>query len=121
MSQHTALSAERWAAFSLDQKVLMIGNEMHRASRLMVPADRAGLERAYERSLRLVDLTVETEPGHGLRRELLRWRDLLAELYLTPSDAARHRELLRALLRLTAVAARQIPLLGLQPEPRARS
>lgn len=30
MTQHASLSPERWAAFSLDQQILMIGNEMNR-------------------------------------------------------------------------------------------
>src|SRR3989449_11634574 len=40
MNQHAGLSPERWAAFSLDQQVLMIANEMNRAAKLMAPADR---------------------------------------------------------------------------------
>jgi hypothetical protein len=74
MTQHASLSPERWAAFSRDQQILMIGNEMNRATRLIRLADRPGLLLAYERVLRLVDLTVEVQPGYGLRRELLRWR-----------------------------------------------
>jgi hypothetical protein len=35
MSQHSSLSPERWAGFSLDQQILMIGNEMNRAKRLI--------------------------------------------------------------------------------------
>ena len=46
----------------------------------------------------------------SLRRELLRWRDLIAELYVrSDSDLEAHRTALRALLLLSPVAARQIP------------
>jgi len=112
--QHSSLTPERWSAFSLDQQILMIGNEMNRAVRLMKPQDRASLALSYERVLRLVDLTVEVQPRPALRRELLRWRDLVAELYVSEaSDAAAHRDAFRALLLLTPEAAQQIPLLAL--------
>jgi hypothetical protein len=110
MSQHASLSPERWGAFSLDQQVLMIGNEMNRASRWMRSEDRPHLQLSYERVLRLVDLTVEVNSRPTLRRELLRWRDLIAELYVGPeSDAAAHKAAFRTLLQFTPVAAQQIP------------
>ena len=112
MSQHASLSPERWSAFSLDQQILMIGNEMNRASRWMRPEDRSHLELCYERVLRLVDLTVEVNSRPTLRRELLRWRDLIAELYVRyEPDSAAHADAFRALLHFTPVAAQQIPLL----------
>jgi hypothetical protein len=111
MSQHTSLSPERWSSFTLDQQILMIGNEMNRASRLIKRGERPGLLLAYERVLRLVDLTVEVQLRLNLRRELLRWRDLIAELYIGPDlDSAQHAAAFRALLQLTPAAARQIPL-----------
>jgi hypothetical protein len=51
MTQHASLSPERWSAFSLDQQILMIGNEMNRAARLVRPPDRASLALAYERPI----------------------------------------------------------------------
>ncbi|HVT16732.1 MAG TPA: hypothetical protein VHQ90_11215 [Thermoanaerobaculia bacterium] len=110
MTQHASLSPGRWSAFSLDQQILMIGNEMNRAMRLLRPADRASLLLAYERVLRLVDLTVEVQTRPALRRELLRWRDLIAELYTRPEpDPAAHAVAFRTLLLFTPEAARQIP------------
>ncbi|HZF08485.1 MAG TPA: hypothetical protein VFE33_06820 [Thermoanaerobaculia bacterium] len=110
MTQHASLTPERWSAFSLDQQILMIGNEMNRASRLLQPKDRASLALAYERVLRLLDLTVEVQRRPTLRRELLRWRDLIAELYIRPeADPAGHTAAFRSLLLFTPEAARQIP------------
>jgi hypothetical protein len=110
VTQHSSLSPERWSAFGLDQQILMIGNEMNRAKRFVRPEDRASLALAYERVLRLVDLTVEVHARSTLRRELLRWRDLIAELYLCPEhDPAGHAAAFRTLLLFTPEAARQIP------------
>jgi len=110
MTQHASLSPERWASFSRDQQILMIGNEMSRATRLLRLADRPGLVLCYERVLRLVELTIEVQTGHGLRRELLRWRDLVAEMFLRQEpEPEEHFAAFRALLQLTPASARQIP------------
>jgi hypothetical protein len=114
--QHAALSIERWSKIPLEQQILMIANEMNRASKLLGPEDRGRLAGSYERVLRLVDLTIETRERRGLRRELLRWRDLVAALYRSPdSDPALHRDAFRCLLQLNPTAARQIPFL--LPDP----
>ena len=111
MPQHTSLSPERWSAFTIDQQVLMIGNEMNRAAKLMGPADRERLRSSYERVLQLTDLTIRVQARRGLRRELLRWRDLVAQLYVqAESDPAGHTAAFRCLLRFTPEASRQIPL-----------
>jgi hypothetical protein len=110
MTQHASLSPERWAQFSLDQQILMIGNEMNRGKGLLKMRDLVGLRLSYERVLRLVDLTVEVQNRSSLRRELLRWRDLIALLYISPEPSAEdHRDAFRCLLLFTPVAAQQIP------------
>jgi hypothetical protein len=110
MTQHSSLTTERWSAFTLDQQILMIGNEMNRAKRSAERGDTMALKGSYERVLRLVDLTVQVQKRYGLRRELLRWRDLVAEMYLQPEpDPAQHAAIFRILLQLTPEAARQIP------------
>lgn len=112
MSQHTGLTAERWARFDLDQQVLMIANEMHRTSRILADEDPAARRRGYERVLRLTDLTIRSRPRPALSRELLRWRDLVAELYVADDAAAdRHTGALRALLQLRPASASQVALL----------
>ncbi|HSD66616.1 MAG TPA: hypothetical protein VLF95_07935, partial [Vicinamibacteria bacterium] len=88
----------------------MIANEMNRSSKLFGPEDRGRLRNAYERILRLADLTVEVQTSRSLRRELLRWREMAGGLYLEPDPEA-HRQLFRALLLLTPASAKQVPLL----------
>lgn len=112
MAQHSSLTEERWSEFTLDQQVLMIANEMNRASKLMEPRDRPRLLNCYERVLRLVDLTVRVHRRPGLWRELLRWRDLIAELYIaSASNPEAHTGAFRCLLQMTPTAYQQLPLL----------
>ena len=111
-AQHASLTVERWRQFSLDQQILMIGNEMNRAGQLTLAGDEQRRRRAYERILNLVDLTVQANPVRGLRRELLRWRDLAAELYLADTpEPERHRATFKCLLLFRPESAKQIPLL----------
>ena len=107
---HSSLSSERWSSFSLDQQILMIGNEMNRAAKLMRAEDRSRLRNCYERILQLTDLTITLHCRKGLRRELLRWRDLVAVLYISEEPSPEdHTEAFRHLLYLTPEASRQIP------------
>jgi hypothetical protein len=88
---------------------MMIANEMHRGSRLQ---DAASLRRCYERILRLTDLTAQAADRLPFRRELLRWRSQVALLYLDPGRKTKdHAPLLRCLLLMSPVCARQRPYL----------
>jgi len=91
----------------------MIANEMNRISKALSSGRVDGCRRGYERVLRLTDLTAGGPLRPSLRRELLRWRDLPAELYSQePPDAPAHKAALRALLRLTPTSAKQVALLA---------
>ena len=117
--QHGGLTARRWSSFSFDQQILMIGNEMNRAGKLMAPAAASPLLASYERVLALVDMTIQVQERPGRRRELLRWRDLIASLAIagTPEPLA-HAAAFRCLLRFTPTASAQIPLvLASRPAP----
>ena len=122
-SQHASLTAERWARFPFDQQVLMIGNEMNRASKLLDSSDGRSLRACYERVLALVDLTVQIQNRPARRRELLRWRDLAAVLLIAERpDPEAHAAAFRSLLRFTPASYAQIPfVLGRSTVPSDRT
>lgn len=109
--QHAGLSLERWQRFSLDQQLLMIANEMSRASKSLELGEIESLRASYERALRLIELTASGAMRITFRRELLRWRGLLAELYLAPGNAGQHEAALATLLLFTSATAAQRPFL----------
>jgi hypothetical protein len=114
VTQHASLTVDRWRSFTFAQQVLMVANEMQRATSAMTPDRRQSLRNGYERILRLVDLTVACADRRPRRRELLLWRDLIAQLYLAPEpDPAAHAQAFRCLLRFTPESARQIPFVTL--------
>jgi len=114
VTNHADLGPERWSRFTVDQQILMIGNEMNRASKFMAAEDRERRSACYERALQLADLTIELDPGSSLGRELRLWRGVVAELHSSDTaDPGTHRTAFKVLLRLTPVAAEQVGYLGL--------
>lgn len=111
-AQHAGLSPERWREFAFSRRVVMIANELHRASKWRGGEDAARRTAALERALALTDLTIAVEPRSGALKELLRFRDCLAEVYLGLPSAASDRVLLRVLLRFDVEASRQIPFVA---------
>ena len=112
MTQHAELTAERWSRFGLGRQILQIGVEMQRAIDSLRPDRIESLHLSYERALRLVDLTVEVHSVRNLRRELLRFRDVIAELYLKDEpDPRTHSIALRCLLWLHPLSAEQVQFL----------
>ncbi len=58
------------------------------------------------------DLTIQVNQRFALRRKLLRWRDVIAEVYFAEEVTAQaHDAAFRCLLRFTPVASQQIPYL----------
>jgi hypothetical protein len=110
--QHRGLSAERWLQYPFSTQVLMIANEMNRASALLAGSALPQARGCYERVLQLTDLTVAAAATSARRRELLRWRDLVAAEFISPSpDLDAHRRAFRALLLMTPESAKQVSLL----------
>jgi hypothetical protein len=108
--QRAGLSAARWAEFDFTQQILMIANELHRATKLVSEADRQRRRSSLERVYALVDLTLAASSSPSRRRELLRWREMLGDSYLDVTVSPKgDRALLRTLLQLSPTAAGQIP------------
>ena len=108
MPQHEGLTLERWRRYPAAHQVIMVANELHRAMSLTRTDDTLRRQNAFERALALTDLTIAAQSGRSLRRELLRFRDLLAAFYLEPSPSTSDQAaLLRALLLLTPESALQ--------------
>lgn len=102
---HRGLTLERWQALPLERRLLNIASELSRAKNAMKLSDTAEASRSFERTLELVDMTVESlmhESSQGLVRELLRFREMIAGFYIAPQK--NHQEFLslfRCFLDLT--------------------
>lgn len=108
---HKNLTVEKWRGFAEEQQVIMILNEVQRVIfglKNNVPWET--LQESMERALELVDLTVEVQEKSSFRKELLRWRGLLAEMYIKKNPILKVADTLyRSLLLLNAKACRMLP------------
>lgn len=82
---HIHLTLEKWFSYPKGQQILMIGNELNRAANWIKKRQNLETDMCYERAFELIDLTVEDSKWKGHLRELLRLREILAELYLQKS------------------------------------
>ncbi len=97
LKQHAGLTTEKWAAYSKTQQVLMISNELNRSLSCLKKNYVSDAEKCYERAMELTDLTVEDIRWSGRLKELLRFREVLSELYLS-KNADLNRDCLSVLL-----------------------
>lgn len=69
--------------FSIDQQLLLVGNELHRARNLQT--DLNEFRNSLERALEILDLITDSTRSlsRSLRRELRRFRAQIARTYLT--------------------------------------
>ena len=80
---HRGLAEGRWFTLSLIEQLANVGSEVERASRWYQLGDRERFERAFDRMLELLDLTI-ADPRwrrRGALKELLRVRELLCDLF----------------------------------------
>ena len=78
---HPELAAGRWFRLSLVEQLANVGSEVERAMRWREKRNAEYGERAFERALELLDLTIADEK-HRLRlKELTRLREALADYF----------------------------------------
>ena len=88
---HNSLE-HRFSSFPIHQQILMVCNELNRATNLR--DDSVEYKRCLERSLELLDYFIADKKSH-LLRESLRIRDFIAEAYIsTPKNTRKIQSIL---------------------------
>ena len=96
---HKHLTHERWIRFPIHQQILMIGSEFARAKSLLGKSVFSPVKGCFERAFELLDLCANDPQWSGKRKERLRFREILGELYLSPEpDLRQCVEMYRVLL-----------------------
>ena len=80
---HKELGDGRWFTFSIYEQLGNVGSEFERAARAFERGDLERFEKAFERMLELLDLTVEDPKWrtHHRLRELLRLREEVCDVF----------------------------------------
>ena len=79
--QHQELAAGRWVRLSLVEQLANVGSEVERAIRWRGKGNAAYGQRAFERALELLDLTIADEKNRLRLKELTRLREALADYF----------------------------------------
>lgn len=79
--QHKDLSAGRWSQKSFLEQMANIGSEVERALNWQTKNNRPYCQRASERALELVELTLNAVTTFSRRRELARLREALVDYF----------------------------------------
>jgi hypothetical protein len=91
---HRHLDSTRWSSYPAPKQVLSIAVELNRAKNWILKNDNRNVNLCYERAFELVDLTAADPKWKGRTRELMRFREMLAEFYLLPQKDRRFNDLL---------------------------
>lgn len=91
---HKGLTEDRWFSFTIFEQLGNVGSEFERAANAFQRGDRERFEKAFERMLELLDLTIADPKSRSAcrLRELLRLREEVCdvfhgnEIYGTPID-----------------------------------
>ena len=87
MIHHSAELAERWRTMPLVEQLANVGSEVSRMTKWR-GRDDAIAERAFERMLELLDLTMACVPGPERLREIARAREQLVGAWLSDLPAS---------------------------------
>ena len=106
---HKGLGDGRWFTFSLYEQLGNVGSEFERAARAFEKEDHDRFEKAFERMLELLDLTIEDpkwRTAHRLR-ELLRLREEVCDVFHGNETYGTSIETLKKYFLYFAIAARR--------------
>ncbi len=80
--QHKDLASGRWGRLSFLEQMANIGGEVERALNWQAKANVAYSQKAFERALELVDLTLDNATGPARFKELARVREAIADYFV---------------------------------------
>jgi len=81
---HKNLTQKKWNSYTIEAQILNIASEFTRAKSWILRGNQEYKRYSIERALELIDLTSNDKRWHklyGKLRELLRMREVIAELY----------------------------------------
>ena len=84
-SQHAGLAAGRWHTMPLVEQLANVGSEVVRVHRWK-ERDLQACEKAFGRTLELLDLTIQDPRWQGRRKELTRVREFLCDAMFGGSE-----------------------------------
>ena len=79
--QHKDLAAGRWSQLSFFEQMANIGSEVERALNWRVKKNNSYSQKAFERALELIDLTLDNEKNYAHLKEITRMREAIVDYF----------------------------------------
>jgi len=80
--QHKNLAAGRWFELSLVEQLANVGSEVHRTTSWKNKSDLEYSQKAFERALELLDLTIADKKNIERLKEIVRARECLVDYFM---------------------------------------
>jgi hypothetical protein len=107
--QHKELAEGRWKQLSFFAQMANIGSEVERALNWKVKRNADYSQKAFERALELIDLTLDSIEGHARFKEVARVREAIVDFFIGPNQFGSTAESWRRyFLAFTYAARRQM-------------
>ena len=84
--QHKGLAEGHWRQFSFLDQMANIGSEVERALKWKVKNNAAYSQQAFERSLELLDLTLDDRKNSSRFKELTRLREAIVDYFFGKNE-----------------------------------
>ena len=84
--QHQSLAAGRWKQMSFVEQMANIGSEVERAINWKTKNNEAFSQKAFDRALELLDLTLQSETNFPRLKELARVREGLVDYFFGTNE-----------------------------------
>jgi len=79
--QHKDLALGRWSQLSFLEQMANIGSEVERALNWRVKKNTDYAQKAFERSLELIDLTLDNDKNYAHLKEIARLREAIVDYF----------------------------------------
>ena len=79
--QHKDLAAGRWSQLSFIEQMANIGSEVERALNWRVKKNTDYSQKAFERALELIDLTLDNDKNYTHLKEIARMREAIVDYF----------------------------------------
>ena len=83
---HKELASGRWSEMPFVEQMANVGSEVERTISWRQKGNTAYSQKAFERALELLDLTIKDAEDRGKLKELLRLRELMADYFVFDNE-----------------------------------
>ncbi len=84
--QHKEFASGRWKHLSFLEQMANIGSEVERALNWKAKQNHDYSQKAFERALELIDLTLDSVTGMSRFKELARVREAMVDFFAGPNE-----------------------------------